>query len=159
MRNQGSVTRWGWWINVLDKLHDIAPDGALILARDRFKMEEMRRVLNQDMIPYDCFNGSSPWTGRIARELREGKDPEISPAWQTFFNQAKPHLNEPIKYHLSTIHGAKGREADTVIVDLDLPARVLHNLELDRDAETRVQYVAITRARQALHLCGRNPLL
>lgn len=60
---------------------------------------------------------------------------------------------------LSTIHGSKGREADRVLVDLTLSPRVEQSLHLDRDAELRVMYVAITRAKEDLILFGSNPLL
>jgi DNA helicase-2/ATP-dependent DNA helicase PcrA len=60
---------------------------------------------------------------------------------------------------LSTIHGSKGREADNVLVDLTLSTRVEQSLYLDKDAELRVMYVAVTRAKENLILFGSNPLL
>ncbi len=59
----------------------------------------------------------------------------------------------PVEVVLSTIHSAKGQEADTVVLDLrttkrDLPtAADLHN-------EHRVWYVGATRARERLVLCA-----
>lgn len=74
-----------------------------------------------------------------------------------FYENAPLFLKTAIS--LSTIHGAKGKEADTVIVDLTLSARTEHSLSLDRDPELRVMYVAVTRAKQNLVLIGSNPLL
>ena len=54
------------------------------------------------------------------------------------------------RVRVSTIHGAKGAEADHVLLLTDVPARVWRGMELDPDAEARVLYVAVTRARQAL---------
>jgi len=143
-----------------DRLHK-AKGGAMILGRDRFRLEEIKRTLNREMIPYQILGGVSPWTNRVAGELREGKKPEIPIHWQEFYRQAVRggHLNEPINLTLSTIHQAKGREAGTVVLDLQLPTRVLENLYRDRDAELRVMYVGLTRASETLCICGENPIL
>lgn len=54
---------------------------------------------------------------------------------------------------LMTIHSAKGREADNVIVYLNVPKTVSDTLRYDdSDIETKVFYVAITRAKQNLYL-------
>lgn len=49
---------------------------------------------------------------------------------------------------IGTIHSAKGREADTVVVFNDLTARVAAAMENDIESERRVWYVAMTRAKQ-----------
>lgn len=54
---------------------------------------------------------------------------------------------------LMTIHAAKGREADNVIVYLNIPKTVADTLRYDdSDVELKVLYVAITRAKQNLYL-------
>jgi superfamily I DNA/RNA helicase len=65
----------------------------------------------------------------------------------------------PINVTLSTIHQAKGREADRVYVDLELTPRVTENISRNRDSELRVMYVACTRAREGLNLCAENALI
>lgn len=142
---------------VTGQLEKFAPDGAMILTRDRFKQDDVKKALNRELVPYDVLGGFSPWTGKLAKAIKAGDKPEIPVIWRDFYKQAD--LSMPIKYTLSTIHQAKGREHDTVIMDLDCPPRVLRNLDLDRDAEIRVQYVGVTRAKQRLILCGGNPLL
>ena len=153
----GEIHRYRDMELIVDRLDKVVYNGALMLMRDRFKLEEVKRALNRELIPYDVYGGISPWTSKIAKAVKAGEPVEIPPAWQEFYKQAD--LTLPIKYHLSTIHGAKGREHDTVVLDLDLPARVLLNLEYDRDAEVRVQYVGLTRARNELILCGGNPII
>jgi superfamily I DNA/RNA helicase len=53
---------------------------------------------------------------------------------------------------LSTIHGAKGGEADNVLLYLDLTGKALEEMERNPDNANRVLYVGITRARERLIL-------
>lgn len=68
-------------------------------------------------------------------------------------------LFAPINTKISTIHQAKGTEADNVIVDLTITQRVAEGIFSNRDAELRVWYVALTRTKDSLHVCGGNELL
>lgn len=153
----GKVLRYGDLGTLTDNMLNLAPDGAMVLVRDRFKLEEVKKIMNQDLIPYDTPGGFSPWTSTIAKKIRAGEKVEIPPVWQHFYSVAD--LSLPVLYHVSTIHQAKGREADTVIMDLDCPARVLQNVALDADPERRVQYVGMTRAKRQLFMCGNNPVV
>ena len=53
---------------------------------------------------------------------------------------------------LSTIHGAKGGEADNVLLITDLSSKFAKQYEKNSDDVNRLLYVGITRARQALHI-------
>jgi DNA helicase-2/ATP-dependent DNA helicase PcrA len=57
---------------------------------------------------------------------------------------------------LETIHGAKGAEADHVALWLDQSKRVWEEMQIDPDAAHRVWYVAVTRARESLHLISAS---
>ena len=57
---------------------------------------------------------------------------------------APPHIE------LSTIHKAKGREADNVVVILDQTGTILDSAMLNPDNEERNWYVAVTRAKKRL---------
>jgi superfamily I DNA/RNA helicase len=56
----------------------------------------------------------------------------------------------PIK--LSTIHGAKGGEADNVLLRMDLSTKFVNESIRSSDDLNRLLYVAVTRARKTLHL-------
>lgn len=53
---------------------------------------------------------------------------------------------------LSTIHGAKGGEADNVMLLMDLSPRFAMEYSINSDNINRLFYVGITRAKQSLHL-------
>jgi len=61
-------------------------------------------------------------------------------------------LNSKPKIKLSTIHGAKGGEADNVYLMLDLSGKALDEMTKNPDDAYRVLYVGITRAKENLVL-------
>ena len=79
----------------------------------------------------------------------------IPPADQTYIIEARKRgekvLAEP-RVKVSTIHGAKGGEADHVVLCKEMAKRSYREMELDEDAERRVWYVGVTRARQKLSI-------
>jgi superfamily I DNA/RNA helicase len=64
---------------------------------------------------------------------------------------------------LSTIHSAKGRQANTVVLltDLPVPSKQALLRMAERDAEIRTWYVGVTRARESLLIANRrgNPVI
>jgi superfamily I DNA/RNA helicase len=58
----------------------------------------------------------------------------------------KPRIN------INTIHSVKGGEADNVLLLTDTTQRTIEGFHVNPDAEWRVWYVAITRARKELHI-------
>ena len=64
----------------------------------------------------------------------------------------KEKLNEDPRINLSTIHGAKGGEADNVALLADLPRKADEAYGQDPDNERRVFYVGMTRTKKNLHL-------
>ena len=61
-------------------------------------------------------------------------------------------LSEFNRIKLSTIHGAKGGEADNVVVLMDLSPKFAKDYAIDSDSVNRLLYVAITRTKKTLHL-------
>ena len=74
--------------------------------------------------------------------------------------ERKEPLSHSARVTLSTIHTAKGGEADNVLLILDSSRRTLESLQKSlekQDEEHRVWYVGVTRAKQNLYLmAGKN---
>ena len=69
-------------------------------------------------------------------------------------------LRDTPRVKLSTIHGVKGDEADHVLLLTEMSPMVQKSFNSNGDAERRVYYVGVTRARESLTLIGRgNPML
>ena len=66
-------------------------------------------------------------------------------------------LKEP-QIRLSTIHNAKGEEADNVLVNTSISYITERNIVNNIDSELRVWYVALTRARKNLVIFGKIPV-
>lgn len=66
--------------------------------------------------------------------------------------RAGEHLVGDARIQISTIHGAKGGEADNVVVLTDVAKKVYDNMQINMDDEARVFYVAVTRAKHNLHI-------
>jgi superfamily I DNA/RNA helicase len=62
------------------------------------------------------------------------------------------NIFEKPRIKLSTIHGAKGGEADNVLLFMDLTGKALKEMEKNPDDAHRVLYVGVTRAKQNLVL-------
>jgi superfamily I DNA/RNA helicase len=66
----GQLARYGDFHDINHRA--LAKSQTLILVRDRWKMEEVKKTLNREMIPYDVSGGHSPWTSALARQIRAG---------------------------------------------------------------------------------------
>lgn len=64
----------------------------------------------------------------------------------------KERLDQEPRVKVETIHGAKGAEADNVLLLTDLTYRTQRGYEMDPDSELRVFYVGLTRASRGLFL-------
>jgi DNA helicase-2/ATP-dependent DNA helicase PcrA len=100
--------------------------------------------------------------------LREhfGLEIEETKNWQAALDKIKPEdrayaelllsrgvdISKKPKIKLSTIHGAKGGEADNVLLHLDLTGKALEEMARNPDNANRVLYVGITRAKKQLIL-------
>ena len=61
-------------------------------------------------------------------------------------------LSQAPKVRVSTIHGAKGGEADNVLLLMDLSPKFAKEYASNADNVHRLFYVGVTRAKQSLHL-------
>jgi superfamily I DNA/RNA helicase len=61
-------------------------------------------------------------------------------------------LSQAPRVRLSTIHGAKGGEADNVMLMMDLSPKFAKEYASNADNVHRLFYVGVTRAKQSLHL-------
>ena len=60
------------------------------------------------------------------------------------------------RIRVSTIHGAKGAEADNVVIVSDISNKCFEALQINSDDEHRVAYVAASRARENLYIIMPN---
>jgi DNA helicase-2/ATP-dependent DNA helicase PcrA len=105
---------------------------------DRFNIDDLKRNfgLLRDDIWHDALD-------KISEEERE---------FMLAARRRGESLNEKPRIKLSTIHGAKGGEADSVVLITDMAPRHVKEMAVDPDSEHRVWYVAVTRAKQNLHI-------
>lgn len=64
----------------------------------------------------------------------------------------KINMSRGPRININTIHGVKGGEADNVVIMTDMTMKTYMESQRNPDAEHRVWYVGVTRAKQALHL-------
>ena len=94
----------------------------------------------------------------IAR-IKEGRWSGLLNGATKWYAAAKKHGPEQAtkpNVRLSTIHGAKGMEAQDVVLATETASRVEMERELDPrtfDEECRIEYVAVTRAKERLIVC------
>jgi superfamily I DNA/RNA helicase len=104
------------------------------LQVDLFDLSERYGLLRQD-IWHESLDRVSPETRRyLTAALRRGE------------KLTRPRIS------VSTIHAAKGREAQKVALLTDMSATTYRCWQSAPDDETRVFYVGVTRAREELHL-------
>jgi superfamily I DNA/RNA helicase len=112
---------------------------------DKERKLTKKKVLSIFGLKEDCIG--LPWEEVFAKKIKEEKRAFIKKALKN-----NEDLSVEPRVALSTIHKAKGGEADNVAVLLDLsPAQKL-NAMLDSDSLHRQFYVAVTRARENLFL-------
>ena len=75
---------------------------------------------------------------------------------QSIMLRNKKELSQEPRIKLSTIHGAKGGEADHVMLLTDLSRKADDSFLRNRDSERRVFYVGATRAKKSLHIIRSN---
>ena len=98
------------------------------------------------------------------QDLKEAGGLLVDTLWREALTRIKPEeqaymvkvlqggqkLTERSKIRISTMHGAKGAQADHVIILTDMAWRSLEEMKFLPDDEARTWYVAVTRAKQKL---------
>jgi superfamily I DNA/RNA helicase len=98
-------------------------------------------------------------TPELAARIKEGRWAGLLNGATKWYAAAKKHGPEQAtkpNVRLSTIHGAKGMEAQDVVLATETAFRVETERELDprtHDEECRIEYVAVTRAKERLIVC------
>ena len=149
---------------------DLSVGTWLLLARTRRQLTDLTTLARDQGVIYALGDRSSADPAHVAQLLEYERfragDPNL-PLWHdaltaipleireyylSCLRRDKRALNDAPRVRVATIHGAKGLEAEHVVLLTDLNARILLGAELDPDAEQRVLYVGVTRARESLYL-------
>ena len=106
------------------------------------------------------FAAATPETRRTMEAVKIPQSPfyvalDIPARVVDFYTDADLSVTPTIR--LSTIHAAKGHEADQVVLLTDMTSRVIQSTEKNPDDECRVFYVGMTRSKDALDIVeGHN---
>jgi len=142
------------------KLMKELPDGAIKTGEPRSAIVDSfssdKRVPTSAVLHYTRYNKPDSY-GQIRRWCREFKTDDMNwfreRAVRNNILKDNEHLS-PDGIEIETIHGSKGREADTIILSTDSTKSVMENMEGGMsDAERRLYYVGITRTKNRLVMC------
>jgi DNA helicase-2/ATP-dependent DNA helicase PcrA len=112
--------------------------GKTLHADDKYKIEDCKEKhgLITDKVWYESFEGLDTITENYIRNMRANGET----------------LNKNPRIIMSTIHGAKGGEADKVLLMQDLTNAALETFSYDPDELHRLFYTGATRAKRELHV-------
>lgn len=128
----------------LEELADRYEDAHVDLDRLPGVTDLLTTMLRDGQARWQCF-------GKVRNRARLGAMRAI------YERHGVAGLAEKPAVTLSTIHAAKGREAEHVVICPDMSARTYRGMLASPDAEHRVWYVAATRAFESVHvLAPRN---
>lgn len=123
----------------------------------RVKLERCEREeINLDTAREELgLRTDAPWF----EALDKIPDDEVAYIRRVVRHHGAKALTDAPKVHLSTIHAAKGGQADNVVLLTDLSRVIMREIQRDPDHERRVFYVGLTRTISTLQLVGfNNPL-
>jgi len=113
-------------------------EGKLFHSEEKYTLKECleKYGLLTDKVWYDSFEGLDTFTENYIRNMRA--------------NGEKINVNPRIT--MSTIHGAKGGEANKVLILQDLTNSALETFQNDPDELHRLFYTGTTRTKKELHI-------
>jgi len=143
-------------------LHEFCEEVAFPYIRQRAKIKRLSREEKEQI--QKALREIAPWkapkkTIQAVKEILEKPLDEISSydkifitKWKNRMKRIDDWLNPKLK--VMTIHSAKGLEADRVIVDPRITTKIENSMLTQEglEAERRVWYVAVTRAKEELFI-------
>ena len=104
----------------------------------KYTLKECKEThgLITDKVWYEAFEGLDPMTETYIRNMRANGE----------------QINKNPRIKMSTIHGAKGGEADQVLLMQDLTGAAIETFSHDPDELHRIFYTGATRAKRELHV-------
>lgn len=112
-----------------------------------------------DFVNHDKLLELGGCTEPLVEMIRDGRWAGLLDGGTKWYSAAKKHGPEIAtrpNVRLSTIHGAKGMEAQDVVLCTETSSRIERERELDSrtfDEECRIEYVGVTRAKERLFVC------
>ena len=112
--------------------------GKTLHSDDKYTLKECQdsHGLIVSSVWYESFEGLDPITENYIRNMRANGE----------------EINKNPRIIMSTIHGAKGGEADKVLLMQDLTNAALETFSYDPDELHRLFYTGATRAKRELHV-------
>jgi len=112
--------------------------GKLFHSEEKYSLTDCmdKYGLLTDKVWYESFEGLDHLTENYIRNMRANGE----------------QINKNPRIVMSTIHGAKGGEAEKVLILQDLTSAALETLQYDPDEFHRLYYTGITRAKKELHI-------
>ena len=155
------------WYSEPTEVNLSTPGTWLLLARARYQLDDLVTTTRAAGVPY-LLRGESSINHDLldaAIKYEKVKKPG-APLWHDALTnfpleereyllacrRGGERLNVKPRVSIDTVHGAKGRQADHVLLITDLTSRIFRRAESDPDAELRVLYVGLTRASSSLHI-------
>ena len=99
----------------------------------------------------ECRADNGLQTDDVWYKAFEGLDAETENYIRNMLANREKITQQP-RITLSTIHAAKGGEADNVLLLPDITKSALDQNDMDPDELHRLFYVAVTRAKKSLHI-------
>ena len=117
---------------------EIFKKGKTLHSDTKYKIEECQQDhgLTTSAVWFDAFEGLDPITETYIRNMRANGE----------------QINKNPRIKMSTIHGAKGGEADNVLLLQDLTGAAIETFSHDPDELHRLFYTGATRAKRELHV-------